>query len=183
MSEISETLAQYEERLTSALTRIQAGLGKWPDAGPVEAKEQAPVETAPAVSMPADAGEVADLKSALEDEKTANAQLEQRVKQIKDRQQAQVEELEAEVKKLRAQLASAEKNTAKLRRSSEDARNALEALQASAKEGMAEPHLMNKAMMAELESLRAERAVDAAEISDIITAIEAARSEGGTQNA
>ena len=183
MSEISETLAQYEERLTSALARIQAGLGKWPDAGPAETEEPTPVEAAPAAPMPADAGEVAELKAALEDEKTANAQLEQRVKQIKDRQQAQVEELEAEVKTLRAQLASAEKNAAKLRRSSEDARNALEALQTSAKEGMAEPHLMNKAMMAELESLRAERAADAAEISDIITAIEAARGEGGTQNA
>lgn len=180
MSEISDTLAQYEERLVTALSRIQSGIAKWPDA----VAEPAVAEPMEAVAAPVmeDAGEIASLKEALEEERTANAQLEKRVKHIRSRQQAKVAALEEEVEALRQKLADAEKTATDMRRSSEEARQALQALQGSAQDGMAEPHLVNKAMMAELTSLRAERAADAAEINDIITAIEAAKKEG-VQNA
>ncbi|MEM1235409.1 MAG: hypothetical protein AAGI10_00470 [Pseudomonadota bacterium] len=173
MSEVSETLAQYEARLTAALTRIQAGLGKWPAAA-VEAVQFDAKEELQAPE-PENEGTIARLTAALQEERTANAQLEKRVRQIRNRQQARVAELEGQVSNLTEQLEMAQANVVKMRRNSEDARLALSALQDAARDGTTEPHLINKAMMAELESLRAERAADANEIAEVITAIETAR--------
>ncbi|MEO1798236.1 MAG: hypothetical protein AAFR53_14685, partial [Pseudomonadota bacterium] len=51
-------------------------------------------------------------------------------------------------------------------------RSALEGMQKAAAEAGVDAHLVNRAMMAELEALRAERADDAREISELVDALE-----------
>jgi len=119
----------------------------------------------------ADASEVADLKQALEDERLANAQLEERVKAIKDKQDARLSELEANEAKNRETLAELDDQLQRLRKANEQLRKNNVALRDANSEGVGEPHLINKAMLAELEGLRASRSSDASEAAAILDAL------------
>ncbi|MCB1328913.1 MAG: hypothetical protein KDK28_05445, partial [Maritimibacter sp.] len=100
MTEITELQA----RITAALDRIGAGLEGLGPARP-------------------DAGEeVARLTEALEEERTANAQLEERVRTIKEKQDGTVEVLAGEVERLRALLATEEEAVSRLSRVNADLR-------------------------------------------------------------
>ena len=59
----------------------------------------------------------------------------------------------------------------RLRRANSELRAAAVELRAAASEGGADPHLVNKAMAAELEAVRAAQAADAAEAEAILTAL------------
>ena len=63
----------------------------------------------------APAGNEADLSEALEAEKTANAQLEERVKAIREKQETLVSELEAQVASLTETLESRDKDLQQIR--------------------------------------------------------------------
>ncbi len=78
MSDITE----LERRITAALDRIGTGLVRIGGSGDAST-------------------EAAQLREALETERSANAQLEERVKAIRDRQEQTVSALEAEVARLR----------------------------------------------------------------------------------
>ncbi|WP_204114137.1 hypothetical protein [Shimia biformata] len=115
MSEISE----LENRLSKAMARIAAGI----DALPGAASE---------AEASADADEMAALKQALEDEKTASAQLEERVKALGDKADALANDLKAET----ARADAAEAHAAKL---ADDAEAAAEAAAAAAAEAASVP--------------------------------------------
>ncbi len=146
MSDISE----LETRITTALERISAGLGALAPAGASEP------------------GEVAALTAALEEERTVNAQLEERVKAIKEKQDSTVETLVGEVDRLRLLLETEERSLAKLRQVNEDLRSNNDALRQAVSQGVAEPHLINKSMMAELEGLRAAQNADRVELDAVL---------------
>lgn len=207
MSQIEE----LQSRLTAALERIDAGLDGLA-AAPAEAGEPDP-----------------GLAVALEEEKLANAQLEERLRVIKSKHQeeidaltsahaealaavttaheeemasaksaheaaaaalkadhaAQVEALSAkvadsaELDRLQAELASQNEALARLdmdvqrlRQSNDQLRDSNEALRKANEEGVGDPHLINKAMLAELESLRAARATDTAEAGAVLARLE-----------
>ena len=59
----------------------------------------------------------------------------------------------------------------RLRKANDQLRQSNAALRTANEEGVGEPHLINKAMLAELEGLRAARAADVAEASSIIGAL------------
>ena len=59
----------------------------------------------------------------------------------------------------------------RLRRANAQLSESCEALRNANAEGVGEPHLINKAMLAELEGLRAARSVDAAETRAIIASL------------
>lgn len=164
MSDISE----LEGRITAALDRIGAGLeALGPSGASAEAEE-----------------EIAALKSALEEEKTANAQLEERVRAIKEKQESTVSTLATEVERLRKLLEDAEGGLEKLRKINTSLRSNNVALREAMSNGVAEPHLVNKAMMAELEALRAAQAADRAELDAVLGELEpliAAADPGETQ--
>lgn len=168
MSDISE----LEGRITAALDRIGQGLDALapkPDA--------------------ADADEIAALKTALEEEKTANAQLEERVRAIKEKQESTVANLAGEVERLRGLLDSQEAGGARLRKVSGELRMNNAALREAVSGNVAEPHLVNKSMMAELEALRAAQAADRAELDAVLgeltplvaSAAEAQGRDGGNE--
>ncbi len=146
MSDISE----LETRITTALERISAGVD------------------ALAPAKPDQSDEVARLNTALEDERTVNAQLEERVKAIKEKQDSTVQALAGEVDRLTDLLAAEEKSLAKLRQVNSDLRANNDALREAASAGVVEPHLINKSMMAELEGLRAAQGADRTELNAVL---------------
>lgn len=155
-------ISDLQARITAALDRIGTGL---------EALDKA------SASEPADAGEVARLTEALEEERTANAQLEERVRSIRAKQENAVETLASELARLRRLLEEEEAAVARLGRVNAQLRTNNAALREAIENGVAEPHLVNKAMMAELEGLRAAQGADRAELDAVLGELGALVSE------
>jgi predicted RNase H-like nuclease (RuvC/YqgF family) len=155
MAEISE----LESRITAALDRIGAAL-----------------ETMPAERDAGDGGtsseEVAQLRAALEDERMANAQLEERVRMIKERQDGELNDSRNSLREVKAAMERLDAELQKLRQVNEQLRASNAALREANAEGVGEPHLINKAMLTELEALRAARKTDRAENAAIIAALD-----------
>lgn len=161
MSDISE----LETRITTALERIGTGLD------------------ALAPAKPDNSDEVAALQAALEEERTANAQLEERVKAIKEKQDNTVQTLSDEVERLADLLDEEEATLSKLRQVNAELRANNDALREAVSQGVAEPHLINKSMMAELEGLRAAQTADRAELDAVLAELNSviAATQVGTQ--
>ena len=142
------TFEQLETRLATALDRIDAGLGNLDGSG------------------------AAGGSSDLEEEKLANAQLQERVRQLSDRNDSaltQIETLDLEMQRLRKAV--------------DQLRDSNKALREANAAGVGDAHLINKAMMAELEALRAARAVEAAEATALISAIDTLLGNGEMREA
>ena len=153
MSELSE----LEARISAALTRIKTGLD--------DVKSQ-PV--APVVEPSTSDARVEEMAAQLDEERTANAQLEERVKLLKERQDGKIAELEAGVEAGRARSSRMDRELQRLRQVNAELRDINSQLREAVTAGVAEPHLVNKAMLAELEALRATRSADAAEMDAIL---------------
>jgi len=157
MSDISE----LERRITAALDRAGQAMNRL------------------AASSSSEPGESdgADLAAELEAERTANAQLEERVRAIKEKQETNVTGLEAEVTRLREAVESRDGELQRIKSVNVELRSSNQALREANANGLADPHLVNKSMMSELESLRASRAADRAELDDILATLEPALKE------
>lgn len=154
MSDIS----LLEGRITAALDRIRRGV-EWMD-------ELA--AAAPSLPLDPTKTEVDSLRARLDEERTVNAQLEERVRALKERQDGRVAQLEAEVSDSRAQMTAADHDLQSLRQTNADLRDVTAQLREALAHGVTEPQLINRAMLAELEALRAARAVDLAEVNAVI---------------
>lgn len=132
MSDISE----LERRISVAMDRIGAGLAE--------------------LSVPKDDGDLNRLQEALAAERTVNAQLEERVKAVHEKQDTLLRNLEAEAEALRQDAARQTAETEKLRN-------------------------QNQTQMAELETLKSRRDADRAELDAIIGELEPIL--GGAANA
>lgn len=150
-----------EARIASALERIRRGL----DTQTAPAESGAPASGDDRGDLSA---QVAQLKAQLDEEQTANAQLEERVKLLKERQDGKLAELESNVDAGRARAARMDRELQRLRQVNAELRDINNQLREAVSAGVSEPHLVNKAMLAELEALRATRAADAAEMDAIL---------------
>ena len=144
MSEISA----LESRITAALDRIRHGVDG--------------LGAASAVS------DTDALNAQLTEERTANAQLEERVKALKARQDTRIAELEARVEAQKMQVASMDAELQGLRASNADMRQMNAQLRDAVTKGVSEPELVNRAMMAEVDALQAQRSADAGEVDAIL---------------
>lgn len=153
MSDISE----LERRIVAALERIDSGL---------EVLRQMPAEAAPQPVQ--DEGEVSRLAEALEAERIANAQLTERVRAIKERQETAVSALEKKVERLTQRVGVADAEMQRLREINEELSAANRDLTAAAAAGIPDPGLINRAMQTELAALRAQRAAEMAEMDGIL---------------
>lgn len=135
---------EIEIRIMAALDRIGAAIDALPD-GPSE-----------------------DLAPALEAERMANAQLEERVKAIKDKQETLVGRLEGEVASLREKLMQREAEATRMRGVNEALRKSNRTLREANAAGLADATLVDAATKAELEALQALRDGDRAELDDIL---------------
>ncbi len=147
MSEISE----LERRITKALDRIRDGIASGDDG--VGASDDS-----------------AALKAQLEEERTANAQLEERIRALKARHAAEIEALSSTNSGAEERHADLETALDQLRQANEALRENNAALRAALAEGVADAGMINEAMQAELEALSAQQAADAAEVEAILTA-------------
>ena len=117
------------------------------------------------------------LAGELEAERMANAQLEERVRAIKEKQETMVSRLESDVSRLREALQSRDGEVQRMRSVNDELRTSNRALREANAAGLAEPHLVNSAMMSELEALRERRATDRAELDEILATLEPALKE------
>jgi|TARA_R100000049_G_C1890019_1_gene43416 chromosome segregation ATPase len=162
---------ELQSRIARALDRIALGVDHLAPPAPLPEPAAAPL---PEDAPPPPAGEdLEQLTAALDEERMANAQLEARVKllhaRLADGADAGLREQIAVQRDTMAELDGALQRLRQandmLRRSHEDMRAALEA-------GVGEPHLVNQAMLAELESLRAERDAERVEARAVLGALE-----------
>jgi chromosome segregation ATPase len=152
MSQVEE----LERRITAALDRIAKGLEPLgASSGSSQAEE-----------------ELAKARAELEDERLAAAQLEERIKTLHEKQDGKIADLEAQTAAQSDGMARLDTELQRLKSANEQLRASNAALRAANEKGVGEPHLINKAMLAELEGLRAARAADMAENAAILSALE-----------
>ncbi|MDN5788309.1 hypothetical protein [Pseudorhodobacter sp.] len=166
-------IAELERRITTALARIGAGLDR------LDSAEPQVVEPATAVAAP-EGDDIATLQaefdgltSDLAAEKARNAQMAERLRIAsrdagREREPQSQSQLEAKVEKMTQQLDVQGLELQRMRKSTIQLRENLRVLHEAARESMVEPQMINKAMMAELESLRATRHTETAEMDEIL---------------
>lgn len=111
------------------------------------------------------------LKTALEDEKLANAQLTERLRKLADQQDSALAQAKAGQQAAETRAAALDLELQTLRQAGEQLRAANAALRAANAEGVGDAGLINAGLQAELEDLRAARAADIAEATSIIGAL------------
>ncbi|WP_135448706.1 MULTISPECIES: hypothetical protein [Tabrizicola] len=163
-----QDIAELEQRITAALERIGKGLDR------IRAAPRAP---APAPAPAAAAGGDAALRAQLEEEKALNAQLQERLRNLRERESKS--DLQARIDRLTQQLDVQGLELQRLRRTAANLREQLAALTAAQAAGVTEPQLINKAMAAELDALRALRLSEMAEMDEILAALEPHLMEAG----
>ncbi|WP_066703858.1 hypothetical protein [Celeribacter ethanolicus] len=168
MSEISD----FEARITAALERIGRAVAVAEERAEA-AQFQADALVGGGVASEVLEAEVARLNDALAEEQSANAQLEERVKAIHDRQESHVAALEDEVETLRRQLMDHDREMQKLRHVNAQLRENNAALRAANAEGLGDAGLIDEGMRAELEALKVAREVDVTELDAILTELRA----------
>lgn len=155
MSDIEE----LQRRIVAAMDRIGAGVER--------------------VSQGSGDPELAD---ALEEEKLANAQLQERLRSLHERHDDEMAQMKSQLQELEGlkslqddiqhqatELSRLDTDLQRLRQANEQLRASNAALREANEAGVGEPHLINKAMLAELEALRAARAADSSETRLILS--------------
>ncbi len=184
-------IADLEMRITAALSRIGTaveGLALAPPlapplapVAPPLAADQGPPPVAEAPAGPSP--EVVALCEALELERTTNAQLSERVRALRERQDATVATLERQIERLTAQTEKSAVEMQRLRRTNIALRETVRSLRDLAAPEVPDAHLINRAMEAELEALRATRQSEIAEIEEILVELDAIITEEETTHA
>jgi chromosome segregation ATPase len=156
MSDIEE----LERRIAAALDRIGSGVeGLSAESGDAEAE---------AVAREEDLAEISRLTEALAAEKDANAQLEARVQDLRDKQDTVIGTLQDEVQQLREGMTHHDSDVQRIKRVNAQLRANNASLREANEAGVSDPHLINKAMLSELEALRVSHEADRAEMDAIL---------------
>ncbi len=157
-----QEIAELERRITAALERIGRGVANLPTA-PIAVESELPLSMAEA--------ELARLTEALDEERMANAQLNERLRMVRDKEAGEKLALQSQVESLTAQLEAQATELNRLRRTVDQMNGEMSDLRDVAQLGVTEPEHINKAMLAELEALRAARASEAEELAEIVAAL------------
>lgn len=150
-------LEDYQRRITAAMDQMAKGVDRL-SAAPAEPDE--------------------DIVQALEEERQANAQLTDRVKTLKESHQDELNDLRAQMDFNNDRVTQLDMDVQRLRQANEQLSAACEQLRLANAEGLADPKLIDTAVIAELESLRATRAIEMAEIDAVLTALAPLVEEG-----
>lgn len=172
-------LIQLETRIAAAFDRIKDGLDAMAVDQSVPAfgadfEEAAPPpfaradETNSAEYTDALNAQVEEVTGLLNEERAVNAQLQERVVRLKERQDGKLAELAANMEAGRGRAARMDRELQRLRQVNAQLRDINGQLRNAVSDGVSEPHLINTAMLIELEALRATRAADAAEMDAIL---------------
>lgn len=159
MSDIPE----LQRRITAALDRISQGLD--------------------GLTTSTDEDEVAGLRQQLEDEKRAKAQLVAQVNDLKQSMANAQAASDAAQSETTEKLKGMDKALQSLRQANQQLRDNNAALREANANGVSEAHLINTAMLAELEGLRAARAADKSEADAILSEMDAILKGASARNA
>ena len=196
---ISAAIGRIGSGVEQLSARAEAGGAQAPAGGPASIAEPAPIAepatplapVQPAVqrseaqrteaaeiarlerSLREKDSEILRLREALAAEKAASGELSAKLRAARDREAASAPgAMEAKVEKMTRQLDVQGLELQRMRKTTIQLREHLRVLHEAAAEGLAEPHLVNKAMLAELEALRAARHLDLAEMDEILAELE-----------
>ncbi len=157
-------ISELERRILFALERIDRGVDGLALGGSIAPQ----VFAAQVAAAPGHSAEAEELRAELDAERSANAQLTERVRAIKDKQETIVADLEKKVARLTLQLDTAGAELQRQRRLNADLVGTNQALSDAARDGVTEPELLNRALMTELAALRTARAAEMAEMEEIM---------------
>ena len=158
-------IAELERRITAAMDRIGLGLDAL-----AEARAALPGPDATAAEAAAEV-EVTLLREALDEERMANAQMTERLRVLRDRDSRAQTAAAEDSDRLTRLLDEQGLETQRLHKLTVKLREDLRQLREAAEGGVADAAMINKAMLAELEALRADRSAEASEMRDILAAI------------
>lgn len=166
-------LAPVERRLSAALERIARQIERAPEkAADKAAKPRAGVFGLGARPEPGPDPEqtavIASLREALEKERAANAQLSERVHQVKQRQETTIAQLERRLARLTEQLDLQSLEMLRLKKANTRLAEANAGLRDAQVEAFPDATLINKSISAELDALQAERRAEMAEMEEIL---------------
>jgi hypothetical protein len=109
-----------------------------------------------------------ELQDALLTEQATNAQLTERLRVVKEREASQAAEAAEKVDRLTRTLDAQGLELQRMKKTVIQLRESLRALREAQTEALADPHLVNKAMLTELEALRATRLTEMAQMDEIL---------------
>lgn len=165
-------LAPVERRLSAALERIARQLDKAPvSAKPARSSVFGLGGRAEPAPDPEQAAIIASLRDALEKERAANAQLSERVHQVKQRQETTIAQLERRLARLTEQLDLQSLEMLRLKKANAKLIEANTGLREAQVEAFPDATLINRSISAELEALQAERRAEMAEMEEILAEI------------
>jgi DNA repair exonuclease SbcCD ATPase subunit len=144
-------IVELQRRITAAMDQVAFGLDKL---------------------GPASTGPDEETLRKLEDERTANAQLQERVRNLRTKSETELANLRTQMGEGEARMAQLDIELQRVRRANAQLNDACAALRTANAEGVGDPHLINRTMLTELESLRAARAADVAEASVILASLQ-----------
>jgi predicted nucleic acid-binding Zn-ribbon protein len=159
-----QDITELEKRITAALERIGKGVDRL-------SSQPRAVGGAPQPTVDA------TLRAQLEEEKSLTAQLQARLRAASAREAKG--DLQEKLDRLTQELDVKGLELQRMRRVNASLREQLEALRTAAAAGVTEPGLINKAMATELETLRASRLTEIAEMDEILAALEPHLTEAG----
>jgi predicted RNase H-like nuclease (RuvC/YqgF family) len=162
-----QDIAALEGRITAALERISKGVDRL-----AATPRPAPPVPNPPSANPPPAAPAADaaLRAQLEEERTLVAQLQERLRNLKDREPKG--DLQEKIERLTQQLDVQGLELQRMRRTNTTLREQLASLRQAQMAGVTEPQLINKSLVAELDALRALRLTEVAEMDEILAALE-----------
>jgi chromosome segregation ATPase len=146
-----DDISEYQRRITAALDRASQALDQ------LRAGED---------------GDTSALQAELEAERVANQQLEERVRAIKEKQESTVSKLEDEVAQLKTALKTRDEEVQQMRSVNDTLRSSNTKLRNANAQGVGDADAINAGMVTELESLRAARASEQAEIAEILATLD-----------
>lgn len=167
-------LAELETRIREALDRIGAGIDRL-------------AEPPMPVPDPSSAQEIADLQALLAEERAARTEAEARLAELESALETAAEAPPPEVQpgddRLLRQIDAQSLDNQRLRASVAALREEVRRLTEALAEGLADPALINHALAAEVEALRAQRASETTEITDILIELDRIVTEGEAAHA
>ena len=147
-----QNLDELEQRLSAALDRIGTGI----DGLPVHATSDSAPDT------------TTELQSALDEERMLSAQLTERLRAVKEKELQGQQQSTAKIDQMATLLNSQGAELKRMRNSNVQLREVLHILREAAAQGLSDPHLVNRAMLAELDALRATRLTEVAQMDEIL---------------
>lgn len=166
-----QEITALEQRIAAALDRIGRKLDQ---PAPVP-RVQPVVDDMP--ELPGEAAAVAALRAQLDDERALTIRLQKQLRVSKEREAKG--DTQGKIDKLTQELDVQGLEMQRMRRVNTALLQQVEALREAQMNGVTEPQLVNKALVVELDALRALRLTEMAEMDEILAALEPHLTEGG----